>query len=128
MQAAAESATSATATRLSLSVSWSTEPGEVFPFAKGGGTYVFSLDGVTLRAANCQGRLITTPEERPADLAEAIISRADSTAATSLAASCLDDRTAAHVEALGPLHLQASGRNRTFRAGSAGIVGKPSNH
>lgn len=30
-----------------------TEAGEVFPFVKGGGTYVFSLDGVTFRAARC---------------------------------------------------------------------------
>jgi hypothetical protein len=29
------------------------EPGEVFPFVKGGGTSIFELDGVTFRAANC---------------------------------------------------------------------------
>jgi len=29
------------------------EPGEVFPFVKGGGTSIFELDGVTFRAAGC---------------------------------------------------------------------------
>lgn len=29
------------------------EPGEVFPFVKGGGTSIFNLDGVTFRAASC---------------------------------------------------------------------------